>query len=438
MGYAASNAFKRLIKNKSVYSLYFIQISVAFCLLVLISSLNYTIRKTLDEHSNESTWTMFFFRPASFRNAGGSPSDFRSRAPDRSFTFEEYEYIKERYSDVLHVCLAGYRNFGTGFATLLEDGTFDEPTISRTYHIFNATDEFLRFVYPMENPPPLNSEQYIYAGGDFITDLYDHFEIFGRINYRNLENVDVYNNTITLTEGGVFTVLHIDVLTGGAEGSIYYSGSPSLRGQSVETRDINDCIIAPYGFKLSLIPNSFSGILSIAFKDDVADGAVIREILDYLQAFSGSELGYTFSSLMQANFGTVNLLKNIADTYGTILWPCVVIMIIGFIGLMAIIIDNRKRNIAVSIICGATSKRIMTELFIEVQAIILLSGLTGIAASFLLRDMASRYMGMEITINYQFMLVSLMTAFLSGIVIMLIPAAKINKLDILQVLGKTN
>ena len=153
------------------------------------------------------------------------------------------------------------------------------------------------------------------------------------------------------------------------------------------TVPLKDSLILPFDLmedfhdyfkdKDTMIP-SLQTLLTVSFAGDVNPN-IIKEISDRLAETHSNKqplkaLYYTpyeiFESYAKGQIQIAGLLNFIASA-------SMIITGVGFIGLIMVIFNNRKKKLAVALVTGATYKELYIETVIEIEAVIISGALLG-------------------------------------------------------------
>jgi ABC-type antimicrobial peptide transport system permease subunit len=247
----------------------------------------------------------------------------------------------------------------------------------------------------------------------------------------NLLYVNAIDNSITLTSGEVFYFHPIQDIVSDERTQIFFDNN--LWDREDYTHYLHEIIIAPMSFMLGGMSRA---ILAVDFIDGNTNGETLMGIADFLSADMGVEV--RFNSLFQRFAAQIDEMAAVLGTVNMILYFCLIVVFIGFVGLVIILYERRKRNIAMSMVCGAFQRQIAAEVLIEVGFVVMSS--VGIAAiiSVIIQNTLISFREFPFYVNYGFIGIVTLSALVISVIVVAVPLVQIKKLNIPMTLANTN
>lgn len=140
-------------------------------------------------------------------------------------------------------------------------------------------------------------------------------------------------------------------------------------------------IITEDGSVITIAPNSTGSILciNVAFLEGKYDTTLLPMLLNDLNSPENYAIFSAGNEVVEAQ-GEVQFLKRQLRDYQLIALGILIIVVVGNIGTMLILINRRKKAIAISCAYGATITIIAVETFAELLSVTLIGALTAFAA----------------------------------------------------------
>ena len=147
--------------------------------------------------------------------------------------------------------------------------------------------------------------------------------------------------------------------------------------------DFNDYIIFPLSIYENLaVPPSSRNSLAITVGQNDQTNILTRSILNYLeQQHKGEE--YTLTNYYAMAEENLNRDVHIAELLNVLSAFILTIVVFGFLGLLFILINQRNKEFAIALMCGATQGQLMLEIFMEILLAVLMGVCIGNLASVL-------------------------------------------------------
>lgn len=355
MKYLLSNAFKNVFRQKKSYIFFSIQILISFIIMLVFGSLASSLSGSIDELNNDNTAHSIYFyeiRSDAYRTEG------KQYYNSSWMSYDDYLWIKENYGDVLSV----------SFAVPYLFNVYVDEDIVGLYALF-VSDEYFRNAYEREDL--LNfSEQKIILVPD------------GTDKMRNL-NWDIgdveFQDFLNMAKSDGYTTKPIEDISNGKSDRVYLFTNTWYENIEKDTAPLSSVVIAPMELYNKYIAEKHEypiQMLSINFYGET-DTEVFSRICDHLvkEKDPAGECMYVspisvFEEHASGQIMLANLLKTISGVAMTITG-------IGFIGLILVIFNNRKKKLAVALVTGATYSDLYLEIILEIETVILSGVLLG-------------------------------------------------------------
>ena len=198
-----------------------------------------------------------------------------------------------------------------------------------------------------------------------------------------------------------------------------------------------DCIILPLSW-LQGVENeqeiSVDCIVQFRWKSEEKSWGLLTEFLNELSAdHSNYQYSLTQQSLKVHDSAADQIIPYQNSLYAGI--SVLAITTSGMIGVFIILLNKRRKTNAVAIACGATYRRLFTELYIEVFCVLVIGTGIGIGCSIpAVRKTEIRSLGMVAQMHWTVVLLCLVIAALSALLICGIATMVVRKGQIAEVL----
>ncbi len=355
MKYLLSNAFKNVFRQKKSYIFFSIQILISFIIMLIFGSLASSLSGSIDELNNDNTAHSIYFYEVRSKS---DKSEVGQHYNSSWMSYDDYLWIKENYGDVLSV----------SFAVPYLFNVYVDEDIVGLYALF-VSDEYFRNAYERENL--LNfSEQKIILVPD------------GTDKMRNL-NWDIgdveFQDFLNMAKSDGYTTKPIEDISNGKSDRVYLFTNTWYENIEKDTTPLSSVVIAPMELYNKYVAEKHEypmPMLSINFYGET-DTDVFSRICDHLvkEKDPAGECVYVspisiFEEHASGQIMLANLLKTISGVAMTITG-------IGFIGLILVIFNNRKKKLAVALVTGATYFDLYLEIILEIETVILSGVLLG-------------------------------------------------------------
>ncbi len=355
MKYLFSNAFKNVWRQKKSYILFSFQIFISFVMMLVFGSLATSLSMGIGELENDNTAHSIYLHEIRSKGDRTGELQYYNTSP---MTYEDYSWIKENYDDILSV----------SFAVPYLFNVYVDEDIVGLYALF-VSDEYFRNAYERENL--LNfSEQKIILVPD------------GTDKMRNL-NWDIgdveFQDFLNMAKSDGYTTKPIEDISNGKSDRVYLFTNTWYENIEKDTTPLSSVVIAPMELYNKYVAEKHEypmPMLSINFYGET-DTDVFSRICDHLvkEKDPAGECVYVspisiFEEHASGQIMLANLLKTISGVAMTITG-------IGFIGLILVIFNNRKKKLAVALVTGATYFDLYLEIILEIETVILSGVLLG-------------------------------------------------------------
>ena len=355
MKYLFSNAFKNVWRQKKSYILFSFQIFISFVMMLVFGSLASSLSMGIGELENDNTAHSIYLHEIRSKGDRTGELQYYNTSP---MTYEDYSWIKENYDDILSV----------SFAVPYLFNVYVDEDIVGLYALF-VSDEYFRNAYERENL--LNfSEQKIILVPD------------GTDKMRNL-NWDIgdveFQDFLNMAKSDGYTTKPIEDISNGKSDRVYLFTNTWYENIEKDTTPLSSVVIAPMELYNKYVAEKHEypmPMLSINFYGET-DTDVFSRICDHLvkEKDPAGECVYVspisiFEEHASGQIMLANLLKTISGVAMTITG-------IGFIGLILVIFNNRKKKLAVALVTGATYFDLYLEIILEIETVILSGVLLG-------------------------------------------------------------
>ncbi len=357
MKYLFSNAFKNVWRQKKSYILFSFQIFISFVMMLVFGSLASSLSMGIGELENDNTAHSIYLHEIRSKGDRTGELQYYNTSP---MTYEDYSWIKENYGDVLSVSFAVRSHFTA------RDG---ENLVG--FNALFVTEEYFRNSY--ENDEMLNfSEQKIILTPDGAEQMSNFDDPGDSINYR-------LQDFLTLVKADGYTVKNINSIYNGKADRVNIFTNTWYENIEQNTAPLSSVMIAPielYNKYFTENDEYYNTMLSINFYDKT-DTDVLKQICSHLVAEkdpSGECIYVSPISVFEDYAGGQIQLAKMLQTLSAV---ALIITGIGFIGLILVIFNNRRKKLAVALVTGATYSNLYLEIILEIETVILSGALLG-------------------------------------------------------------
>ena len=380
--------FYRLLKlmwgNKKIYGLIVLEMAVGVTIFVVCLNVMLTNRDILLEHQKvmaESPTVIYY---------NTSNKDFDSE-PELAVRYQDYQYLEEQFGNSVDLYYTAYYDASIG---LFLYGQVSE--LSNINFLF-MNDTMFESIFSFERQPDR-----LYVGSR-AADLLSKAADMDNYNlvcwgYGEEEDPDRFSQEKVNVVCRCFLV---------KDGKIQLSQGHTLGYEPIPNEEttpyidrlsftqymdpedgarlyIEDCIIGtvdmlPY---ISREYYPFDFILQAKYREDAQDPSVIPTLVNWLNRERGTA-GYKFNLTDKA----LSMEKYSSEMnarifkYMIVSLAIVAIVLIGTVGILLVILSQRKKSMAVAYCCGATPWKSFLELYGEISSVFLAGGILGLALS---------------------------------------------------------
>ena len=348
MKYLFSNALKNVWHQKKSYLFFSLQILAAFIIMLVFGSISSSLNRDYDQLRDDNTAKTFYLSMAPDRNSVYAGQSLR-------FNYDDYQWIKEEYGGVLSVSLAIRHDFVTSL-----DGELEF-----VFGLF-VTDEFFRNAYESDEMKDFSGQKTILVPTmlQSMKDLEDEVSIKHFLSglegeYRLKDSFDIYN---------------------GKNDYVYSSINSSYEYKDDDTSFLKDIMIAPielYGEKLKSNDEQGYTMLTVNFYGET-DTEALRSICSHLSdKYTDGSVKCDFTSPLKEFEESANQQITLAAVLQTISTVALIITSVGFVGLILVIFNNRRKKLAIALVTGAAYSQLYCEIIAEIETVILTGSILG-------------------------------------------------------------
>lgn len=364
MKYLFSNAFKNVLRQKKSYIFFSLQILISFVIMLVFGSVASSLNSDFGMMENDNTARSIYLDE--IRSDGereGSLLHYNSSP----MTYEDYLWIKENYGDILSAAFA-LRSY---FTALYNDGIAG-------FNALFVTDEYFRNAYENEKMLDFSEQKIIFAPE-------------GTEQMRNLDDADGINERLQdfldYAKNDGYTVKPVESVYNGKSDRVNVFTTMWYPNIEQDTEPLSDVMIAPielYNKYMSEYDkykdndnNKYRNtMLSINFGGET-DTGVFNEICSHLVAEKDPAGECIYGSLLSVFEEYAGAQIALAKLLQTISAVAMVITGVGFIGLILVIFNNRRKKLAVALVTGASYSDLYLEIILEIETVILTGALLG-------------------------------------------------------------
>lgn len=356
MKYLFSNAFKNVVRQKKAYLFFSIQILISFVMMLAFGSIASSLSSDLGEIENDNTaHSIYFTEIRSEAERVGGLQYYNTS----NMTYDDYLWIKENYGDILSV----------SFAVRTYIYALDDKGIVGFNALF-VTDEYFRNAY--ENEEMLDfSEQKVLLVRE------------GTEKMRNMDDAESMNSRagdfLAMVKDDGYEFKPADSIYNGKTDRVNIFTTTWYENKEQDTAPLSSVMIAPIELYHKYFGESgeyYNTMLSINFGGET-DTAVFNEICSHLVAEkdpAGECIYCSPLSVFEEYAGGQISLARLLQTLSSV---AMVITGVGFIGLILVIFNNRRKKLAVALVTGATYSDLYLEIILEIETVILSGALLG-------------------------------------------------------------
>lgn len=357
MKYLFLNALKNVWRSKKSYILFSFQILISFVMMLVFGSLASSLSVGAGEMDKDNTAHSIYLheiRSEGDRNGGML---YYNTSP---MTYEDYLWIKENYGDILSVSFAA-----RSFFSALDNGN---PV---NFNVLFVTDEYFYNAY--ENDEMLDfSEQKIILAPEGTEKMSNFGENSDNINHR-------LQDFLSCAKKDGYTVKPTQSIYNGKTDRVNIFTNTWYQNIEQDTAPLGSVMIAPVELFEKYFTESdeyYNTMLSVNFGGET-DTKVFNEICSHLVAEKDSAGECIYASpisVFEEYAGSQIQLSRLLQTLSS---AAMIITGIGFIGLILVIFNNRRKRLAVALAAGTTYSNLYLEIILEIETVILSGALFG-------------------------------------------------------------
>lgn len=186
-----------------------------------------------------------------------------------------------------------------------------------------------------------------------------------------------------------------------------------------------DCILLPLNdYKLFKEEDLANFMLYMDLSGDSQAQSIINEVLDYLRSQHGKIYHYSFYKPLEDYVKSSESLTELSRYFARMAVIMLLILLIGFRGLVNIFIKKREKSLAISMALGASKKALVFELFLEIFVICQLASILGVLVGNWM-TLQVEFAVFDLTMHFQSSLIGLL---IGGILSLLIPLSSLKRI----------
>lgn len=362
MKYLISNALKNGWHQKRYYSFFSVQIFLSFVIMLTFGSVASSLSSDLNEIKKDNTAHSYYFSmqlDVNMEPFSGTQEATGHGNADLFFHNEDYCWIKENFGNILSVSLAERYSF-----TVRLDGGLEAVPV-----LF-VTDEFFRNAYENDKFFHFSEQKTV-----LIPDQSEEMQNLN-LNGSNMEFQDFLNN---IKKDGYKTAKTKTVFNGKSD-RIYITTNESYELIDEDTAPLSDVVIAPIELYDKYIENHAhrqAAMLTVNFYGET-DPEVLDQICRHLaEKDPAGQVRYSYTSPLLEFEEYADSQIQLAEVLQTLSTAAMMITGTGFIGLILVIFNNRRKKLAVALVTGATYSHLYLEIILEIETVILTGALLG-------------------------------------------------------------
>lgn len=362
MKYLISNALKNGWHQKRYYLFFSVQIFLSFVIMLTFGSVASSLSSDLNEIKKDNTAHSYYFcmqfdvDESSFIGTQEVPEH---RNADLCFHYEDYCWIKENFGNILSVSLAA-RHY---FTVRLDGGLEAVPALF-------VTDEYFRNAYEKDKLLRFSQQKTV-----LIPNRSEEMQNLN-LSTDDMEFQDFLNN---IKKDGYKTEKTESVFNGKSD-KIYIRNPTTYERIDEDTVLLSDVVIAPIELYDKYIENHVhwqAAMLTVNFYDET-DPEVLDQICRYLaEKDPTGQIQYVCTSSLLEFEEYADSQIQLAKVLQTLSASAMIITGTGFIGLILVIFNNRRKKLAVALVTGATYFNLYLEIILEIETVILTGALLG-------------------------------------------------------------
>lgn len=339
MTYLIERAIKRVRRNRKRYALIVLQIVLGVCMISL--SLNLTLG--------------FHKQQGSFQNKSSRPyvavtTDQRFIADKSEITLEDWDNIKKQFAQGRQISFYKQYAFSEGckgdISFLFVDGSFYKDIMG------------------MKNVPARES---VFIGKNAKQKLTETYRIDDQ---KAAKYLDIKKGT--LFQWPIASFVPLETTGYDVEGLL---SDTRYSDQSIQAGSFDDFIIFPLSAAQELPCNSYIAI-PIGSEDDKTVSKQAVAIQTYLMTQHTGQR-YTVRNYTAEVEATLGRNVHVSEMLNFLAGFVLVIVTFSLVGLLLVLLNQRKVEFAISFMCGANYRQILMEIFGEIALVVVGSAVLG-------------------------------------------------------------
>lgn len=362
MKYLISNALKNGWHQKKYYLFFSVQIFLSFVIMLTFGSVASSLSSDLNEIKKDNTAHSYYFCKQFDVNESSFVETQEVTGQeniDLHFNYEDYCWIKNNYENILSVSLAARHYFTVRLDSGLEAVT-----------ALFVTDEYFRNAYEKDESFRFSQQKTV-----LIPHRSEEMQNFN-LSTDDMEFQDFLNS---IKKDGYKTEKTESVFNGKTD-KIYIMNPTKYERIDEDTALLSDIMIAPIELYDKYIENHAyrqAAMLTVNFYGET-DPEVLDQICRHLEEKDPTgQVQYVCTSPLLEFEEYADSQIQLAKVLQTLSAAAMVITGTGFIGLILVIFNNRRKKLAVALVTGATYFNLYLEIILEIETVILTGALLG-------------------------------------------------------------
>lgn len=339
MTYLMERAAKRVRRNKKKYALIVLQTVLGVCMISLSLNLTLGFHKQLGSFQNQLNRP--YVAVTTKQNFSADKSEI---------TLEDWENIKKQFAQ--EKGMSFYKQYA-----------FSEGCKGNISFLF-VDGSFYKNIMGMKNVPARES---VFIGKNAKQKLAETHEIDDQKAAKYFDSKDG-----TLFHWPIASFVPLETTGYDVEGLL---SDTRYSDQSIHAGPFDDFIIFPLSAAQELPCNSYVAIL-IGSKDDTAISKQAVAIQNYLMTQHTGQR-YTVRNYTAEVETTLGRNVHVSEMLNFLACFVLVIVTFSLVGLLLVLLNQRKVEFAISFMCGATYRQILMEVFDEIALVVIGSTVLG-------------------------------------------------------------
>lgn len=357
MKYLFSNVFKNVWRQKKSYIFFSVQILVSFVMMFVFGSLASSLNMGIEELENDNTAHSIYLHEIRSKGERTGEMQYYNTFP---MTYEDYLWIKKKYGDILSVSFAVRTHFSARRG--------ENPV---EFNSLFVTDEYFRNAF--ENDEMLNfSEKNIVLAPEGAEQMSNRNDSEKSINYR-------FHDFLTYAKNDGYAVKNTDSIYNGKADRVNIFTNTWYENTEQDTVPLSNVMIAPIELFFKYFTEKdeyYNTMLSINFHGKT-DTDVLNEICSHLVEEKDPAGECIYVSPLSVFEDYASSQVQLAKLLQTLSSAAMIITGIGFIGLILVIFNNRRKKLAIALVTGAAYSDLYLEIILEIETVILSGTLLG-------------------------------------------------------------